>query len=97
MRGAKGGVAEGLLPQIRFVPWIVLRCDFVPPMANIYIQLIKCLFLLDVRCSVSPEPSYGLCLAFVPFPDRIHSACQAIVFKLVCPEKALGKNCSANI
>ena len=34
---APGKKAEGLLPQVHFVPWIVLGCDFMPPVTNIYI------------------------------------------------------------
>ena len=32
--------AEGLLPQVHFVPWIVLGWDSVPPARNICIQFI---------------------------------------------------------
>ena len=41
VREAPGKKAEGLLPQVHFVPWIVLGNDFIPPVVNIYIQLIR--------------------------------------------------------
>lgn len=41
MREAPGTRAEDLLPQVHFAPWIVLGCDFMSPVRNIYIQLIR--------------------------------------------------------
>lgn len=41
IREAPGKKAEGLFPQVRFVYRIVLECNFVPPVFNIYIQLIR--------------------------------------------------------
>jgi hypothetical protein len=41
---------EGLLPQVRFILWIVLGRDFISPVTTIYIRFIKRVyFLLDVR------------------------------------------------
>jgi hypothetical protein len=40
VREAPAQKAEGLLPQVHFVPWIVLGCDLVHPVTNIYIQLV---------------------------------------------------------
>ena len=44
-----------------------------------------------------PESVYGVLLCFHAFPDIIYSMCQAIVFKLVCPEKVLAKDCCINL
>ena len=41
VRKAPGKKGDGLLPQVHFVPWIVLEHDFVPPVANIYIQFLR--------------------------------------------------------
>lgn len=60
--------------------------------------------LLDVRTqlyilvlSVYPISRYNSLFCFHAFPDTIYSMCQAIVFKLVYPEKVLEKGCSVNI
>ena len=63
-----------------------------------------CLFLLDIRTqlqnptwSVDPGSGSGLLPGFSAFPDIMYRTRQAIVFKLLCPEKVLGKSCSVNI
>ena len=38
-----------------------------------------------------PESGYELLPYLCDFLDIIHSQCKAVVFKLVCPEKVLGK------
>ena len=41
VRGAPGKKAEGPLPQVHAVPWIVLGCDSMPSETNICIQSIR--------------------------------------------------------
>lgn len=73
VRGAEGKKAGGLLPQGHFVPWIVLGCDLMPSVTDIYIQLIR-----QVRSCWMSDHSYrtqsgqrtlnlevAFCLAFV--------------------------------
>lgn len=50
-----------------------------------------------VLSPVCPESGYVLLPCFPAFPDIIYTMCQAIVFKLVYPEKSLVKGCSVNI
>lgn len=81
-----------------FIPWIVLGCDFVFPVLNIYIQ-----FIVHVYSWRMSEHSYrtqfGQCTLhlnmasalFSCFSDKICSIYQAIVLYLVCPEKVLGQ------
>lgn len=40
---------RGPFPQVCFVPWMVLGCDFLFPVTKIYIQFMPDLFLVDVR------------------------------------------------
>jgi hypothetical protein len=37
VRDVQGKKAEGLLPQVHFVPWVVLGYTIMPPVFNIYI------------------------------------------------------------
>lgn len=53
--------------------------------------------IYDVLSSLCHESGYGLLFCFHAFPAIIYSTCQAIMFKFVCPEKILGKDCSVNI
>lgn len=94
---APGKRAEGLLPQVHFVACIVLRCDFMPLVTNIDIQFVR---LVIVECQTksiepnpvtTPESEYGLLSFFCAFPDIIYRMYQTMVFKLVCPEKDLGR------
>lgn len=83
---AWGKKAEGLLPQMHFVPWIVLGGDFRAPMTNICIQFIRYVYscqMLEHNCKnpiwpVYPEYAFGLLPCFLAFPDMIHNMWQAI-------------------
>lgn len=47
---------EGLLPQVHFVPWIVLGHDFMFLVANTYIQFIKHVILVGCQ-DIAIEPN----------------------------------------
>ena len=47
---------EDLSAQVHFVPWIVLRCDFMFPVTNTYLQLIKHAILAGCQ-NIAIEPN----------------------------------------
>jgi hypothetical protein len=67
--GAPGKKAEGLLPQVHFVPWIVLGHDFMPSVTNIYTSLIRHVYSCwmseqsyrnhSVQCTLSLGMAFG--------------------------------------
>ena len=67
--------AEGLLPQVHFVPRIVLGHDFVPPVINIYVQFVRQVYFCCMpdricrtqfgQCTLNLDMVF--CLAFVIF------------------------------
>lgn len=92
---------KGPFASSALVPCLVLEWDFMPPVLNIYIQFMTCLFLLHVRIqlqnqiwSVNPEFGYRL----LPYLSNITcSMCQGIVCTLFYPENVLEKDCSVNM
>lgn len=84
--------AEGLLPQVHFVPWIVLGCGFLSPVTNLYIQLIRNIYscwMSDHGCKTQSAQHTLNLPCFCAFPDTIYRMCQATVLKSVCPERVL--------
>ena len=84
----------------------------MPPVTSIYIQLQDKFNLIgyqiiakepnlisDMLCAILSVPEYGCGLlpSLCVFPDIIYSMCKTISFRLVCPEKGLGKDCPVNI
>jgi hypothetical protein len=85
----------------------------MPLATNIYIQFIKLGYpwwVLEhsyriqsgerigwVLSSVYSKYDYGLLPCFCAFLDIIYYVCQTIIFKLVCSEKVLGKDCHVTI
>ena len=68
VREAPAQKAEGLLPQVHFVPWIVLGCDFRAPVTNTYIQFIRYVYsyqMSEHSCKTqSGQCNLNLYLAF---------------------------------
>ena len=90
---------EGILPQMNFVPWIVLGCNCVPPVLNIYIHFILtgCQFIAiepnSVKgysecCPQRTQSGYGFQLAFILSQIRsIVYARRNCFYEFVYPEK----------
>lgn len=86
---------QSVLYSGAFCSWIVLGRDFVPPVTfTMNLQdvptLVGCQIIATGPNLVSVPRVWAWPLpCFHAFPDIIYSPCQAIVFKLVCPEKGL--------
>jgi hypothetical protein len=75
VKEAPGKKAGGLLPQVHFVPRIVLGHDFVPPVINIYVQFVRQVYFCCMpdricrtqfgQCTLNLDMVF--CLAFVLF------------------------------
>lgn len=49
---------RGPFTQVCFVPWIILGQDFVPPVTNIYIQIIRHVY--SFGCWVTAKPNWSV-------------------------------------
>lgn len=80
-----------------------LQCSWTWFCASWFIRQVYSYWVVECSNTVkrSERCSWGTLILFLPcfhaFQNTIYSAWEAIVFKLFCPDKVLGKGCSVNI